>query len=150
MSELLELESRLTAKEIKLKGKSLPNSFVTLYIFSDPTVVTIKTDESGEWVYTLDKELPDGAHQVISAITDGGGRVLAKSEPLPFVKVAEAVSVGSMELTLPVTNEEPSFFSGMSFYVFISVLVLALIFALTAIGFVTRRRALNESDTTGL
>lgn len=81
-------------KAIKLSGKGLPNSFVTLYIYSDsPIIVTVKTDANGDWVYELDKELEDGNHEVYVAVTDNTGKITAKSEPLPFVKTAEAVSV---------------------------------------------------------
>lgn len=139
-------EGNPVAKELTLKGKALPNSFVTLYIFSEPIVVTVKTNASGEWSYTLDKELPDGEHQIVSAITDGGGRILAKSVPLPFVKVAEAVTVGNVELALPSANQEPGFFSGISLYAFMMVIATALSLGFLSIGFMVRRSA-NESDT---
>jgi hypothetical protein len=79
--------------KIRLSGRGLPNSFLTLYIFSDPIIVTLRTNDIGNWTYILDKELPDGTHEVISAITDSGGSIIAKSSPFSFVKTAEAVSV---------------------------------------------------------
>lgn len=139
-------EGKPVAKEFTLKGKALPNSFVTLYIFSEPIVVTVRTDASGEWSYTLDKELPDGDHHVVSAITDGGGRILAKSEPLPFVKVAQAVTAGNVELALPSANQEPGFFSGISLYAFMAIIAAALGLGFLSIGFMVRWSA-NESDT---
>ncbi len=33
---------------------------ITLYIFSTPTIVTIKTEADGSWNYRFDKELEDG------------------------------------------------------------------------------------------
>ncbi len=135
-----ETKNEDTKGEIKLKfsGKSLPNSYVSIFIFSDPIVVTIKTDPSGAWTYTLDKNLPDGSHQVMTAITDGGGRILAKSEPLPFVKQAAAVSVGSD--TLVPTQVVPGFFSGPSLYAFIAILVGLVGAAFSVIGFISYRR----------
>ncbi len=133
-----------TAKKLKLAGRAVPNSFVTLYIFSDPIVVTVKADAAGSWTYTLDKELPDGTHQVYSAITDGGGRILAKSQPLPFVKVAAAVSVGSPDL-MPQTGEL-GFFSGASLYAMIAIMLALLGVALSIIGFIVRQK----NDTDGL
>jgi hypothetical protein len=61
---------------VKMSGKALPNSFITLYIYSDPVVVTVKTDEDGNWSYILDKELEDGHHEVygksnIDSISNG-------------------------------------------------------------------------------
>ncbi|OGZ16641.1 MAG: hypothetical protein A3H76_04905 [Candidatus Lloydbacteria bacterium RIFCSPLOWO2_02_FULL_54_12] len=129
-----------TAKsKITLGGKALPNSFVTIYIFSEPIVVTIKTDAAGAWTYTLDKELPDGTHEVYSAITDAGGRILAKSEPLPFVKTAAAVSLGSAIL-LPPENQEPGFFSGTSLYALIFIMVGVIGLGVSVMGFIASRR----------
>jgi len=90
----------LVAAEIK--GKSLPNSFVTLYIFSSPTVVTIKTDADGSFVYTFDRELADGEHDVYAAVTDNTGEIIAQSKPFSFVKTAEAftpVDAANAEVT---------------------------------------------------
>jgi hypothetical protein len=138
-------EQGTTSPRIALSGKALPNSFVTLFIFSDPIVVTVKADESGAWTYTLDKELPDGTHQVMSAITDGGGHILAKSAPLPFVKEAFAVSMGSPLLSPQA--EAPGFFSGGSLYAFIAILISVFALALALIGFIVRRRPSEQAST---
>lgn len=127
-----------SSSALVFKGHATPNSFITLYIFSDPIVVTIKTDEFGAWTYTLDKALLDGSHEIYSAITDSGGHILAKSEPLPFVKEAQAVSFGSAAL-LP-GNTEPGFFSGASLYAFIAIIIGILGIAFSIIGFMVRRR----------
>ncbi len=74
------------------KGKSLPNSFVTIYIFSTPIVVTVKADMHGKWSYTLDKELPNGEHKVYMASVNNTGKIIAKSKPFSFVKTAEAIT----------------------------------------------------------
>jgi len=50
------------AVQTLITGTGIPNSFATLYIFSSPIVVTVKTDSDGSFVYTLDKELADGEH----------------------------------------------------------------------------------------
>lgn len=81
------------AKKIEFKGKGLPNSFVTLYIFSTPIVVTVRTDDEGNWEYVLDKELEDGSHELHVAMTDDTGKILAKGSPIPFVKTAQAITV---------------------------------------------------------
>ncbi len=77
-------------KTITFSGRALPNMFVTLYIFSTPVVVTVKTDVSGAWTYTLDTELEDGAHELYIATVDAGGRIIAQSPVVPFLKTAEA------------------------------------------------------------
>lgn len=78
----------LVATEIR--GRGLPNSFVTLYIFSTPTVVTVQTDADGNFIYKFDKELEDGQHDVFVAVTDNAGEIIAQSNPYSFVKEAQA------------------------------------------------------------
>jgi len=56
--------------KIKLEGKAIPNSFVVIFIYSEPIIVTVKTDENGNWSYVLDKNLSDGHHEVYVALTD--------------------------------------------------------------------------------
>jgi hypothetical protein len=73
-----------------ITGTGLPNSFVRLYIFSTPIVVTVKTDTQGNWSYIFDKELEDGEHEVYVGITDNAGKIVAKSNSFAFVKTAEA------------------------------------------------------------
>src|SRR3990167_2188454 len=80
-------------KATRFSGKALPNMFITLYIYSDPIIVTVKTDAEGNWTYDLDKELPDGDHEIFVAVTDNVGKISAQSEALPFVKTAQAVAI---------------------------------------------------------
>ena len=137
-----------TAKKIKITGKAQPNSFVTVYIFSEPIIATVKADATGAWVYTLDKELADGTHQIYSAITDAGGRILAKSDPLPFVKVASAISFGAES---PIEAlEKPGFFTGSSLYAMIAMLIGILGVALSIIGFIVRQKNENEVGLPGI
>ncbi len=79
-----------TSVAAEIRGKGLPNSFVTLYVFSTPTVVTVKTDADGYFVYTFDKELEDGQHDVYVTLTDNVGAIIAQSNPFTFVKEAQA------------------------------------------------------------
>lgn len=80
-------------KVLKVSGKGPGNSFVTVYIYSgQPIIVTVKTDSNGDWTYTIDKELAEGNHEVYVAVTNNSGAIKAKSEPLPFVKTAQAVT----------------------------------------------------------
>ncbi|OGZ12229.1 MAG: hypothetical protein A2942_03895 [Candidatus Lloydbacteria bacterium RIFCSPLOWO2_01_FULL_50_20] len=133
-------ENATATMRLRFHGKALPNSFVTLFIYSEPIVVTIKADASGTWTYTLDKELADGKHEIYTAVTDSSGRILAKSTPLPFVKEAGAVTFGSLDL-LPSNDKAPGFFSGASLYAFIALLVGVLGLVILLIGIVTRRNS---------
>lgn len=118
-----------------IAGKGLPNSFVTLYIYSTPVVVTVKTDEEGNWTYVLDKDLEDGEHEVYVGITDNEGRVVAKSSPLPFVKTAEAFTSTNIEPAYVAdANLEPSLLSRSVMLLVASVSVVALGLVLILLG----------------
>lgn len=122
-----------SAKKIAFRGKALPNSFANLYIFSIPILVTVKTDNDGYWNYTLDKELEDGSHQVYVGITDVKGNIVVKSNPLPFVKTASAVTVEEIPLALEF-QDTPSFIGNNYFYGIIVTIVVFIIGVLLLIG----------------
>ncbi len=92
VTPIIELDDSigLPPVQAEIRGKALPNSFVTLYIYSTPTIVTVKTDADGSFVYTFEKELEDGEHQVYVAVTDNTGTILAQSNPFTFIKQAQA------------------------------------------------------------
>ncbi len=116
------------------EGQSLPNSFITLYIFSIPTVVTVKTDEDGNWSYTMDKELENGNHEIYVAMTGNSGKIITKSKPIPFVKEAFAVTVDDELLSLQIAGNKPSFLNFGYLYVTVLILVFLLGVILTIIG----------------
>ncbi|MEK7638640.1 MAG: Ig-like domain-containing protein [Patescibacteria group bacterium] len=95
-----------TRVHAEIHGKALPLSYVTLYIFSTPTIITVKTDEDGSFVYTFEKELEDGEHEVYIAFTDNTGAIMAKSEPYRFVKKAEAFTPLDAEASEVVVNNQ--------------------------------------------
>jgi len=80
---------------VQLSGRAVPNSFVTLYLYSDPVIAVVETDASGNWTYGFDVPLDDGDHEAYVAATDNEGNILAQSEPFAFVKAAGAVTVAS-------------------------------------------------------
>lgn len=115
-----------------VEGKGLPNSFVTLYVFSSPVIVTIKTDDDGSWKYNFDKELEDGDHEIYVAVTDNAGRIVAKSNPFKFVKEASAFTpadAATVASVPPVTQEEPRVFGE-------NILLFVFSFAVVMIGLV--------------
>ncbi len=76
---------------IQIIGSAPPFSFVTLYVYSNPIVVTVRADGEGKFVYTLDETIDDGSHEIHVATVNTSGKILAKSEPIPFVKTAQAI-----------------------------------------------------------
>tara|TARA_Y100000310_G_scaffold310033_1_gene354761 strand:- start:8 stop:1639 length:1632 start_codon:yes stop_codon:yes gene_type:complete len=126
------------ATKIRLSGSALPNSYVTLFIYSSPITVTVKTDNSGKWEYTLDKELSDGSHEVYVATVDNSGKILAKSSGVPFVKQAAAVEIGFILDTSGAGN--PSFFSPFFIVGVILVLILISVFVIVIVGHSNKAR----------
>lgn len=92
----------------EISGQAIPNSFVTLYIFSTPTVVMVKTDDTGNFSYIFTKELEDGEHEIYVAMTDNTGDIVVRSNPLRFVKTAEAFSYVSDTSETPIVTAEVS------------------------------------------
>ncbi len=127
-------------KKVALTGRALPNSFVTLYIYSTPVVVTVKTDANGSWKYTLNKELEDGSHTVSVATVDNSGKILAKSSPIPFTKTAQAATLDSASTSFISESGQPTLFSGRTLYMLIMVCAGIIFFTLGIMGLNTRRQ----------
>ncbi len=73
--------------KVTLSGKGPANSSVTLYIFSEPIVVTTKTDENGEWVYELEKPLEGEKHIAYATVRETSGKIV-KSSVFDFTVLA--------------------------------------------------------------
>jgi hypothetical protein len=130
-----ETSSEPQDQKVIFSGVALPNSFVTLYIYSTPVVVTVKTGEDGSWNYSFDKELENGQHEIYVGITDNAGKLVAKSKPFPFVKTANAYSVGRVS-DQPVAVAVPSqrLFSENALVLTISLVVMMVGLVLVLIG----------------
>jgi hypothetical protein len=120
-------------EHVEIAGMALKNSFVTLYLFSTPIVVTLKTDKNGSWSYTLDKELPTGKHEIYVAMTDSKGKIVAKSSPLPFVKEAAAVTVDQAVFANVETNAATTLFD-LTYLYAIGALIIAIIGAVLVLS----------------
>ncbi len=150
LKEVSTTEAGDPEEELHLAGKGLPNSFVTIYIYSDPIVLTVKTDSEGNWTYELDKELENGEHEAYVAITDNTGKITGKSEPFAFVKTAQAVTVipaaaaARAEETLPVTQNRAQ----RDILFLVSIVIAALAVALAVIGLIKHKHnvALKEGS----
>lgn len=134
-------ESEVEEVKAEIRGTGLPNSFATIYVFSSPVIVTVKTDEDGSFVYRFDKELEDGAHEVFVAFTDNTGSILAQSEPFQFVKQAQAFTpvdaAGESVVVTAPTIVESSTVNAVRFVLSLSILVLG--FFLLMLGISLRR-----------
>jgi hypothetical protein len=129
--------------QLKIEGKGLPNSFVTLYIYSAPVVLVVKTDENGNFVYSLDKTLEDGYHQVYVAVNNNEGKIVERSEVFSFLKTPAAVAaVAPPSLSSQLASPAESMNRFYSLFVAIAI-VLALAVALLIIGVLIKRKEKN-------
>jgi hypothetical protein len=129
--------------KMRFSGKALPNIFVTLYIYSNPIVVTLKTDANGNWSYDLDKTVEDGSHEVYVAVTDNTGKITARSDGLGFVKTASAITIQPTALAseTPIGNQSP-FDRSLKEYLFVACIAI-LFFSGAALMVIGRRRRMD-------
>jgi hypothetical protein len=135
---IIEPEADRVRSEIS--GTALPDSFVTLYVFSSPTVITIKTDADGSFVYTFEKELEDGRHDVYVAITDNTGSIIAQSNPFSFIKEAQAFTPVDAREANTIGSETviDSADEGYITVVGIAILALGIILLMLGVGLRSR------------
>ncbi len=142
-----KIENILDEKKLTVSGKALPNSFVTLFIYSLPTVVSVKTDDDGKFTYIFDKELEDGKHDIYVAVTNVDGRILAQSETFSFVKKAEAVSfVDDVSATKESITENLPIETNKSYrsVIGVSILAFGLILLMMGISLRPKKKTIVE------
>lgn len=118
-------------KKLVFEGVALPNTYITLYIYSTPIVVTVKTDENGKWNYQLEKELEDGEHQMYVASVDTSGKIIARSNPVLFTKSAEAATIGiagSIDNSISTQNFLRDNFILVTLATLIAIVILGMMF----------------------
>ena len=118
---------------LKITGKTTPNSTVILYIYSDPLIITTKSDGDGNWQYTIEDPLEPGKHEVY-AIVDNGDGVYKRSDPMSFListASASATNPNSLGLTLSEPPKKTPTQSNTNLIVYIvgSIAVLIVAFA---------------------
>jgi hypothetical protein len=117
--------------KIAFEGIALPNTYITLYIFSTPIIVTVKTDEQGKWNYELKEELENGEHQIYVASVESSGKIIARSNPILFTKSAEAATIGiagSIDNSVSTQNFLKDNFILITLATFIAIVILGMMF----------------------
>lgn len=117
--------------KLQFEGTALPNTFVTLYIYSTPILANVKTDENGRWTYQLDKELEDGEHQIYVTTVDTTGKIIVRSSPILFTKTTDSVIIGIADTpnnSIPTQNFWKDNFILIILATLIAVVVLGMMF----------------------
>lgn len=119
----------------EISGYALPNSFVTIYVFSEPSVFITKTGDDGTFSFTFNKEIEDGPHQVYLALTDNRGDIIVRSDVYNFTKNSAVYTKFDPKLTASaldsVTEAAPTNMSG-NIVMALGVVSLGLILLLLA------------------
>lgn len=113
-----------------VRGKSIPNSFVYIFNYVESTVGVIKTNEAGEFLYTLEKNLNDGSQEFIAVLVDNSGNVVTNSGKYSFVKTTNsfaAAAAANKQATFELVGNNNSFLSAN---VIASVTIVSLGFIL--------------------
>jgi len=116
-------------KRLSLEGTAIPNSLITLYVYSTPVIVTVKTDERGEWSYTFDEELETGEHNVYVATVNNSGKLIARSESIPFTQSSDAAALGTFGIG-DTSVTENSFIQENFILVVLAILLAAVLLTL--------------------
>lgn len=137
--EKIENVTKDNKTALLLKGKATPNSIVTIYILSNPIVVTVRSDANGTWTYTLDKPLVAGEHEVFVTVAKPDG-ALVRSEVSSFA-IAKAAGTSQEEGLVLVAD------SGNKFQVFITYtagLIVLAVAVLLAIFFLRKPAVVED------
>lgn len=96
---LITTNSRTKAEEryVVVKGKAIPNSFVNIITEGSSVVGIIKTGATGDFAYTLERELPRGKNQLSLALVNNDGDIITLSKPFNFSNTANALSAAAAD-----------------------------------------------------
>ncbi|MEI6850854.1 MAG: hypothetical protein WCK26_02725 [Candidatus Saccharibacteria bacterium] len=125
---------------LKIAGKTTPNNTVLLYLFSDPIIITTKSDEEGNWEYTIEDPLEPGKHEIY-AIVDNGDGVYKRSDPTSFLISTAGATEGNpkgLSLKLSEPPKKTPIQSNLSLIIYIVGAVTALVISLTGLYIIIR------------
>jgi hypothetical protein len=87
-------------KPFELKGKTVANGIVKLYIFSTPREATVTADAEGNWAYTIEG-LEPGSHHVEAEVTDPATQKTSARGTLAAFTVQEAKKAAPVATAIP-------------------------------------------------
>jgi hypothetical protein len=137
----IDAESTSTKVYTEIRGRAVPNSLVTLYIYSTPVMVTVRADADGTFLYVYEKDLEDGDHEVYVALTTTLGEVVVKSPGFQFIREAQAFTspdAGNGDSLIPATAGTP--LTKNPYFVVVSITLLVVSFIFFLLGFKTSKR----------
>jgi len=144
IAKIENISPSIGKNNLVISGIGPANTVLKLYIYSDPIVVTTRTDDSGNFTYTLDKDLLDGEHEVYVTINDDTGKITEQSSPLAFF-IRRAQAVTEEEYLRGDVNIESGNSSVVNKYVIpAAITVVALILIIIGIFLIKRKQKIAE------
>lgn len=132
--------------QTEITGYSLPDSFVTIYVFSEPTILVAKTNDDGFFSITLSRELADGQHKAYIALTDNYGRIIVKGDTYGFLKNGPTFSRSDSTQTATLLEaNEPTNLTNFNPYILISLGLVSLGLILLLLAQTLRRENTNPT-----
>lgn len=125
---------------IRLEGRGLPSSYVTVFVYSVPVIGVVRADSSGAWYFDIDQPLSDGQHSAYAALVNSDGSLAARSEQFIFAKsggsVVQKITNPEAEISTSVDDLKNNFSIYLAF-----IILFSLAIALLVIGFAARPKA---------
>ncbi len=82
-----------------IHGTAIPNSYVSVISYSEPTVGIIKTNNQGSFTYTNERALEEGVHNVKIALGDNNGNAPVTSKNFTFTKKSNDITASAISTT---------------------------------------------------
>jgi hypothetical protein len=139
-----KIEGKVFGGKVIFRGKGLPNSPVTIYIRSEPIVVTVRTDDNGDWVYELNRPLEGEKHVAYATVRTKSGKNV-RSGVFDFqVLAAENVEDLPLFLDESTASETQRRFVGYALIVILIGLIVVLVLQI-----LRYRRGLQNREPVG-
>ena len=108
----------------------------------------MRSDDTGVYEYVFDETLEDGTHELYVATVDTTGKVIAKSNAVPFTKTAEAyerTDIAQGNVSSPIGPVETATRTSVVFVLF-TLLVVALMTVALLGAWLSRRHTVPEHE----
>jgi hypothetical protein len=124
---------------VEFKGTAEPYQIVTILIYSNPIVVTVRADVNGVWTYSLDEPLEPGNHEAYVVVPQEDGTQVRSELSAFFVPQVYAASSDNQTLERASAKKSPMIFN------FILLSVILILDAIVVLLIVYRFRSQKKS-----
>lgn len=141
--KIVEVSPGVFDRILIISGSGPPNSLVDIYVFSEPIVVTTKTDANGDWVYEMNQPLEGETHVAYATARAGTGQIVRSS-------VFNFQVVAATDLGLPLLEESRATGVPSRFLTYaIGIIGLGVVVAIVGVGYVYLKRMNLGGDGKG-